>query len=88
MYNRIQIYLVKQFEFSVDTILTLWMTGSPFCSKTTIANNLRKENIKNVVSMREVSVNILVNAKKMIMKSNILTKYGLISKAMGTNYIQ
>ncbi len=88
MDNRFQIYLTKQFKFSVNTIFTLWMTGLPCSGKTTIAKNSRKENIKNVVSIWDLSVDILEIAKKMIINSNILTKYGLVSKAMGTSCIQ
>ena len=86
-YNRFQIYLTKQFKFSVNTIFTLWMTGLPRSGKTTIAKNFGKENIKKVVSIGDSSVDILAIAKKMIMKSNILTKYGLVRKTLGTNYI-
>ena len=88
MEYRFQIYLTKKFKFSVNTIFTLWMTGLPSSGKTTIAKNLGKENIKKVVSIVNLSVDILEIAKKMIMKSNILTKYGLVSKAIGTNYIK
>jgi len=88
MDNRFQIYLTKQFKFSVNTIFTLWMTGLPSSGKSTTPKNLVKENIKNVVSIWDLSVDILEIAKKMIINSNILTKYGLVSKAMGTYCIQ
>jgi nucleoside-diphosphate-sugar epimerase len=45
-YNHFQIYLTKQFKFSVNTIFTLWMTGLPRSGKPTIAKNLGKENKK------------------------------------------
>ena len=87
MDNRFQIYLRRQFKFSVNTIFTLWMTGLPSSGKTTIAKNLGQENIKNVVSIWDLSVDILEIAKKLVINSNILTKYGLVSKDMGTNCI-
>ena len=49
MDNRFQIYLTKQFKFSINIIFTLWMTGLPSSGKTKIAKNLGKENIKKVV---------------------------------------
>jgi len=88
MDNRSQIYLTKQFKFYLNTIFILWMTGLPSSGKTKIAKNLGQENIKNVVSIWDLSVDILEIAKKMIMNSNILTKYGLVSKVMWTNCIQ
>lgn len=87
MDNRAKIYLTKQFKFSVNTIFTLYMTCLTSSGNTTFAKNLGKANIKNVVSKRDVSVEILETAIKMIMKSNILTIYGLVSKAMGKNYL-
>jgi adenylylsulfate kinase-like enzyme len=83
-----QIYLTKQFKFSKNTIFTLWMTGLPSSGKTTIAKNFEKEKIKKVVSLINLSIDILEISKKMIMKSNILTKYRLVSKSIGTNYIK
>jgi len=88
MDNRSQIYLTKQFKFYLNTIFILWMTGLPSSGKTKIAKNLGQENIKNVVSIWDLSVDILEITKKLIINSNILTKYGLVSKAMGTNCIQ
>ncbi len=88
MDNRSQIYLTKQFKFNLNTIFILWMTGLPSSGKTNIAKNLGQENIKNVVSIWDLSVDILEIAKKMIINSNILTKYGLVSKATETNCIQ
>ena len=88
MDNRSQIYLTKQFKFYLNTIFILWMTGLPSSGKTKIAKNLGQENIKNVVSIWDLSVDILEIAKKMIMNTNILTKHGLVSKVMWTNCIQ
>jgi len=64
MYNRLRIYLAKQFKFSVGTILTLWMTRSFFSVKTIFAKNFRKENVKNVVTIWDLSIEILEIAKK------------------------
>ena len=88
MDNRFQIFLTKQCKFFLNTIFTLWMTGLPCPGKTTIAKNLEKESIKNVIYTRDLSITILEIAKKIIKNPNILTKYGLVPEVRVTNYIK
>ena len=79
MDNCFPISLTKLCKFSLNTIFTLWMTGLPCSGKTTIAKNLEKENIKNIIYTGDLSVEILEIAKKIIKNLNIFHKRWICS---------
>ena len=87
MDNCFQISITKYCKFSIYTIFILWMAGLPCSGKTTSPKNLEKQNIKNVIYIEDLWVDILQIGKKVIMNSYILTKYRLVPKVSETNYI-